>query len=65
VFNAVPVLVFPLLLLGVAGHLWALVPQVRWLDRLAPFRGLGYAAAVVLLVCLGPGATQSFIYIAF
>ena len=64
-FNAVPVLVFPLLLLGVAGHLWALVPQERWLDRLAPLRGLGYAAAVVLLVCLGPGATQSFIYIAF
>jgi alginate O-acetyltransferase complex protein AlgI len=64
-FASVPVLVFPLLLLGVAGHLWALVPKVAWLDRLAPLRGLGHAAAVVLLVCLGPGATQSFIYIAF
>lgn len=64
-FTRVPVLVFPLLLLGVAGHLWALLPKVTWLDRLAPVRGLGYAAAVVLLVALGPGATQSFIYIAF
>ncbi len=64
-FATVPVLVYPLLLLGVAGHLWALVPKVQWLDRLAPLRGLGYAAAVVLLVCLAPGVTQSFIYIAF
>lgn len=64
-FNTVPLLVFPLLLLGVAGHLWAMVPKAGWLDRLAPLRGFGYAAAVVLLVCLGPGATQSFIYIAF
>ncbi len=64
-FPTVPVLVYPLLLLGVAGHLWALLPKVRWLDRLAPLRGLGYAAAVVLLVCLGPAATQGFIYIAF
>lgn len=64
-FTTVPVLVFPLLTLGVAGHLWALVPKAGWLDRLAPLRGFVYAAAVVLLVCLGPGATQSFIYIAF
>jgi D-alanyl-lipoteichoic acid acyltransferase DltB (MBOAT superfamily) len=28
-------------------------------------RGLGYAAAVVLLVTLGPGATKGFIYIVF
>jgi len=48
-----------------AGHLWSLVPKGGWLDRLAPVRGLGYAAAVVLLVTLGPTATQSFIYIAF
>ena len=61
----VPVLVYPLLLLGVAGHLWALVPKVQWLDRFAPLRGLSYAAAVVLLVCFSPGVTQSFIYIAF
>jgi alginate O-acetyltransferase complex protein AlgI len=65
-FRGVPVLVFPLLLLGVAGHLWALVPKGEWLrERLAPVGGLGYAAAVGLLVCFGPGATQSFIYIAF
>ena len=65
-FGGVPVLVFPLLVLGMGGHLLAWVPKgAPLLDRLAPARGLGYAAAVVLLVALGPAATKSFIYIAF
>lgn len=65
-FVGVPLVVYPLLLLGMAGHLLACLPKAApALDRLAPVRGLGYAAAVLLIVTLGPGATKSFIYIAF
>ena len=61
------VAVAALLAMGMAGHLYetlkANLPASRM--SLPPPRGLGYAAAVVLLVTLGPGATKGFIYIAF
>jgi alginate O-acetyltransferase complex protein AlgI len=68
--SSVPLPVFPLLALGLAGHLFALVPKrepllVRYDGVVAVARGVGYAAAAVLLVTLGPGVTQTFIYIAF
>jgi len=53
--------------MGLAGHLYetlkANLPASRM--SLPSPRGLGYAAAIVLLVTLGPGATKGFIYIAF
>ncbi len=60
------VAVAALLAMGLAGHLEhgsARASPSRW--SLPSLRGLGYAAAVVLLVTLGPGATKGFIYIAF
>jgi D-alanyl-lipoteichoic acid acyltransferase DltB (MBOAT superfamily) len=69
-FNTVPLPVYPLLLMGLTGHLMALLP--KWdvlLERFAGLdslvRGIGYATAVVLIVTLGPGVSKSFIYIAF
>jgi alginate O-acetyltransferase complex protein AlgI len=66
VFTVVPTLVYPLLFMGLAGHLLELLPKRDWLaERLTVVRGVGYATAVVLLVTLGPGVSKSFIYIAF
>jgi alginate O-acetyltransferase complex protein AlgI len=65
-FQGVPVLVFPLLLLGLAGHLVYLRPQwaMRW-QQYEAIRSVGYALGVLLLVTIGPGVSKSFIYIAF
>ena len=56
------VAVAALLAIGLAGHVAHRIPAARPLPTM---RGLGYAAAVVLLVTLGPGATKGFIYIVF
>jgi hypothetical protein len=65
-FTTVPLPVYPLLVLGLAGHLYELLPRRNWLnERFEVVRGMGYATAVVLLVTLGPGVSKSFIYIAF
>jgi alginate O-acetyltransferase complex protein AlgI len=68
--SSVPLPVYLLLLLGLAGHLFELLPKRATLfagyDGIGSLvRGAGYATAVVLLVTLGPGVTKSFIYIAF
>jgi alginate O-acetyltransferase complex protein AlgI len=69
-FAAVPLPVYPLLFLGLAGHLFELLPKrdtlfARYDGIGAVVRGVGYATAAVALVTLGPGASKSFIYIAF
>lgn len=68
--SSVPLPVFPLLALGLTGHLFELLPKreslaERYDGVVAAARGMGYATAAVLLVTLGPGVTQTFIYIDF
>jgi alginate O-acetyltransferase complex protein AlgI len=69
VFATVPLPVYPLVALGLAGHvidpLARLRPRFLTYDWLSAAGGLGYATAVVVLVVFGPGVTKSFIYIAF
>lgn len=60
------VAVAALLAMGLAGHVGGGSAGASPFRRSLPtLRGLGYAAAVVLLVTVGPGATKGFIYIAF
>jgi len=54
-----------LMVMGLAGHVFETVKFPAHDFRLPSAGGLGYAAAVVLLVTLGPAATKGFIYIAF
>jgi D-alanyl-lipoteichoic acid acyltransferase DltB (MBOAT superfamily) len=59
------VAVAALMALGLAGHVFETVSLPATGFEWPTLRGLGYAAAVVLLVAVGPGATKGFIYIAF
>jgi len=68
IFAGAPAVLPLLLLLGLAGHFASLL-KPKWSEQFTGVvevsRGLGYAAALVLVVALSPGVTKSFIYIAF